>query len=232
MRGDQWPRLRAGTRSTAELSLNPLDSGPFMPAYVGRPRGPSRCSDFPDPARLPATTPRASRSAISSRPRPDAAISSPPAGRRAEPGSSARGRATLLRPDGPTWAPTCRTASSSATASSSPPEGAWSTTPASARASCRGRPWPGALAAATDARRSGPARGRHQGAELLRVVRGLLLRAGQPDLVPSAAGPSTPASSSGSWAAGSGWRPRSTITSTCDQIAYQWWTSRPSRARS
>jgi vitamin B12 transporter len=41
--------LRVGYAKTAELSLNPLDSGPFTPSYRGR-TGAFEVFDFPDPA--------------------------------------------------------------------------------------------------------------------------------------------------------------------------------------
>lgn len=51
--------LRLGYASTSELSLNPLDSGPFVPAYGGR-TGAFEISDFPDPAGLQNDTRRLS----------------------------------------------------------------------------------------------------------------------------------------------------------------------------
>ena len=51
--------LRLGYASTSELSLNPLDSGPFVPTYRGR-TGAFELSDFPDPAGLQNDTRRLS----------------------------------------------------------------------------------------------------------------------------------------------------------------------------
>jgi outer membrane cobalamin receptor len=51
--------LRLGYARTSELSLNPIDSGPFTPTYQGR-TGAFEVSDFPDPAGLQNDTRRLS----------------------------------------------------------------------------------------------------------------------------------------------------------------------------
>ena len=186
MRADRSTHhLRAGYASTDALSLNPLDSGPYMPRWEDL-TAPFAFFDFAEPARLPERHLAAERRL----PARGAGRATPPARRRR--GRRARGgRAGLARGadcstrTAPTPASTCRTGWSWASRLFATLGGrlehndSFGTRGGAAR---RPRlPRAGRRRPAHAARERG--RGR-EGAELLRVVRRLVLRQGNPDLRP------------------------------------------------
>ena len=233
-RGRAAHELRGGLApAPTQLSMNPADSGSFVPTLrrPGRRRSPAL--DFPDPAGFQNDTRRVSLGYQAEVQAGARHLLTAGADVERETGELGSRADELLSPDAHE-----RRASTSRTAWCSGDRvfvtarrRAWSTTTASARGPCPAPPWPGARADGADATtlRASARRG-HQGAELLRDLRRLVLRPGQPGPEAGAephlrrrrraAPPGRPPAR---------WRRRSSTTSTATRSPSRCWTSRTFR---